>query len=254
MTFSDDGLGELEEIMWGHPPSEDDEQEPADQAQHYDSMPVSGYFRDTSGNLFVFVKPDEEDEFLASQQATLDRKNRQASLEYACKLILAAIGEDPDREGLRETPKRFAKMWLEFIDYKEENYETTFESTEADQVVIVSGMRVWSMCEHHLLPFWADVSIGYLPTGRVLGLSKFGRIAHKFAHSLQLQERLSQEIADEVCRVTESPDVAVLIRGEHTCMTMRGIKTPGVMTTSVMRGVFREEGSARAEFLSLASR
>jgi GTP cyclohydrolase I len=117
-------------------------------------------------------------------------------------------------------------------------------------MVVVSGLQVWSLCEHHLIPFWSRVSVAYLTGERVLGLSKFARIAHKYAHKLQLQERLAQEIADEVQQVTGSEDVAVLAVGQHLCMVMRGIKTPGHMTTSVLKGKFREP-EVRAEFLSL---
>lgn len=122
------------------------------------------------------------------------------------------------------------------------------------QMVVVSGMRVWSLCEHHLLPFWADVSIGYIADGRVLGLSKFARIAHKFAHRLQLQEQLVLQIADEIEAVTGTRNVAVIATGEHLCMTMRGVKTPAMMHSSVMRGVFRTDADARAEFLALTKR
>jgi GTP cyclohydrolase I len=165
--------------------------------------------------------------------------------------LLIAIGEDPDREGLQETPRRWADWWREFIEYDAGKIDTTFEAVSADQMVCVSGMRVFSLCEHHLLPMWCDVSIGYITGDKVLGLSKFARIAHKFAHQLQLQERLGAQIADEVSAITDSQDVAVVIRGEHLCMSSRGIRTPGVMTTSVMRGVFKEKFETRTEFLRL---
>jgi GTP cyclohydrolase IA len=167
--------------------------------------------------------------------------------------LLIAIGEDPDREGLCETPRRWANAWREFIEYDPGTTETTFESVSTDQMVCVSGMRVSSLCEHHLQPFWCDVAIGYITHERDLGLSKFARIAHQFAHRLQLQERLGHQIADEVTRITGSPDVAVVLKGEHMCMTSRGIRTPGTMTSSVMRGVFRAESETRAEFLRLIS-
>lgn len=172
-------------------------------------------------------------------------------LRWLCRELLLTIGEDPDRPGLQETPRRWADMWQEFIEYQPGNTETVFESVSTDQMVIVSGMRVWSLCEHHLIPFWCDVAIGYIASDRVLGLSKFGRIAHKHAHRLQLQERLAHNIADEICDVTGSPDVAVHLKGEHLCMTMRGIRTPAIMQSSVMRGVYLTKPEARAEFLSL---
>jgi GTP cyclohydrolase I len=119
-------------------------------------------------------------------------------------------------------------------------------------MVVVSGVRVWSLCEHHLMPFSCDVTVGYVARGLVLGLSKFARIAHKHAHSLQVQERLGQQIADDVARASGSPDVAVLCRGVHLCMAARGVRSDGVMTSSVLRGAFRHTPSARAEFLDLA--
>jgi GTP cyclohydrolase I len=180
-----------------------------------------------------------------------DNAQRRAVLEHLATQLLIWIGEDPTREGLKGTPARFARMWEEFVDYDSGNTETTFEAIKVDQMVIVSGMRVWSICEHHLLPFWCDVSIGYITRERVLGLSKFARIAHQVAHKLQTQERLAEEIAEYVTAHSGSADVAVLTRGEHLCMTMRGIKTEARMTTSVMRGAFQHEASARAEFLSL---
>ena len=118
-------------------------------------------------------------------------------------------------------------------------------------MVVVSGMRVWSMCQHHLLPFWADISIGYIATDRILGLSKFARIAQQYAHQLQLQEQLCHQIADAIERITRTPDVAVLAQGQHLCMVSRGVKTPAIMTTSIMRGVFRTDSQTRMEFLRL---
>ena len=165
--------------------------------------------------------------------------------------LLIAIGEDPDREGLLDTPRRWADSWREFIEYDPGKTETTFSSASMDQMVCVSGMRVWSLCEHHLLPFYCDVAIGYMAEGKVLGLSKFARIAHQFAHQLQLQERLGQQIADEVTRITGTDDVAVVLKGRHLCMESRGIQTPGVMSSSVMRGAFRKEFETRMEFLRM---
>src|SRR5437764_8083444 len=165
--------------------------------------------------------------------------------------LLLAIGEDPDREGLRETPRRWADAWREFIEYDTGTTETTFASVASDQMVCVSGIRVASLCEHHLLSFWCDISIGYIPNAKVLGLSKFARIAHQFAHRLQLQERLGEQIADEISRITGTQHVAVVLKGEHYCMAARGIRSPGLMTSSVMRGVFRTQSETRTEFLRL---
>jgi len=167
------------------------------------------------------------------------------------KDLLVAIGENPNRDGLQDTPQRYAKWWKEFIDYDAGKIETAFTLDNNDQMVAVTGMQVWSLCEHHLLPFNATIAIGYIPTDKVLGLSKFARIAHKYAHKPQVQERLVQEIADEVKRVTGSKDIAVVADGEHSCMIMRGIRTSGNMRTSVMNGAFRNEPETRAEFLNL---
>ena len=167
--------------------------------------------------------------------------------------LLETLGYDVRVPGVKDTPRRFARMWQEFIDYEPGNDDTTFESVETDQMVVVTGMRVWSMCEHHLLPFWCDVSVGYLTGDKVLGLSKFARIAHAAAHRLQLQERLVTDIADRVQAVTECKDVAVLAKGEHLCMTMRGVRTPAKMVSSVQRGDFLTNPSAREEFLRLCA-
>jgi GTP cyclohydrolase I len=167
------------------------------------------------------------------------------------KDLLEAIGEDPNRDGLKDTPARYAKWWKEFIDYDAGKIETSFVLDNNDEIVAVTGMRVWSLCEHHLLPFSATVSIGYIPKDKVLGLSKFARIAHKHAHRPQVQERMVQDIANELERVCGTTDIAVVADGEHSCMVMRGIRTSGSMRTSVMRGMFRSQPEARAEFLSL---
>jgi GTP cyclohydrolase I len=181
------------------------------------------------------------------------RRVDHARVERLARELLEAVGEDPSREGLRDTPRRFADWWREFLEHDPGRVATSFESDASDQLVVVSGMRAWSLCEHHLLPFWCDVAIGYIPRGRLLGLSKLARVAHKHARRLQVQERLAAGVADEVSALSGSPDVAVLARGEHLCMTMRGARTPGLMTTSVVRGAFRASASARQEFFSLAA-
>jgi GTP cyclohydrolase I len=126
------------------------------------------------------------------------------TIEVATRALLVAIGENPDRPGLKDTPKRVANAWREFATYDAGNADTTFVSASIDQMVVVSGMRVWSMCEHHLMPFWCDVSIGYIAIDRVLGLSKFGRIAERCAHRLTMQERLVTDIAVDVMAATKS--------------------------------------------------
>lgn len=176
-----------------------------------------------------------------------------AGVERAVLMLLHAIGEDPSRDGLCDTPARVARFWEEFIDGPEPT-TVSFEHQSTDDLVVVSGMEVFSLCEHHLLPIKATVTIGYMPAERILGLSKFGRIAQQVAHKLQVQERMTAQIADAVQATTECSDVAVIATGEHMCMTMRGVKMPAYMTTSVLRGRFRELPAVRAEFMSLARR
>ncbi len=173
------------------------------------------------------------------------------ALESVGRALLMVLNYLPDSDQLRDTPRRFAKMWSEFVNYDPGQTETCFEHSKADQMVVVKGMRVWSMCEHHLLPFWCDVSVGYIADGKVLGLSKFARIAHEYAHRLQLQERLVEQIAEAIIKTTGTDNVAVYAEGEHLCMTMRGIKTPALMVSSSTHGVFRTSDATRAEFLSL---
>lgn len=177
-----------------------------------------------------------------------------SKIEAVCRDLLAAIGEDVNRPGLIDTPRRFASWWSEFIDYQPGNIDTCFESITTDQMVVVSGIRVWSLCEHHLLPFWCDISIGYIATSKVLGLSKFARISEQFAHKLQIQERLTHQITDEIVEITNSKDVAVLAQGRHLCMEMRGVKSPALMSSSVMRGVFLDNAEARLEFFTLSKK
>ncbi|RKQ70740.1 GTP cyclohydrolase I [Litorimonas taeanensis] len=164
--------------------------------------------------------------------------------------LLTALGEDPDREGLVETPRRIANFWRDFIEYDAGKLDTTFSAVKHNQMVAVTGMRVWSMCEHHMLPFWCDVSIAYIADDRVLGLSKFARIAHKHAHKLTLQEQLVSDIATELKEILGTEDVAVMAKGEHLCMTMRGIQTPHRMISSALSGKFHQ-AEQRMEFLRL---
>lgn len=178
--------------------------------------------------------------------------DRDAYQQDLIRELLVSLGEDPGREGLADTPRRMLTWLREWTgEYRPGNLDTTFEAVQADQMVVVSGVEVWSLCEHHLLPFRVILSMGYVTGGRVLGLSKFARIAHQHAHRLQLQERLCHDIADDISSLANVPDVAVVGEGEHLCMTMRGIRTPGRMVTSVMRGAFQQERT-RLEFMHLS--
>lgn len=174
----------------------------------------------------------------------------QERIRAACREVLLAIGEDPDRPGLVDTPARWARWWAEFVEH-DAGTMTTFEHVHADQMVVIGGLEVWSLCEHHLLPFRSTVTIGVIASDVVLGLSKYGRIARAAGHRLQLQERMTEDIADAVASAAATPDVAVVTRGVHTCMTMRGARMPAEMVTSVTRGRFRDDSSCRAEFMAI---
>lgn len=178
--------------------------------------------------------------------------------EYFSKII-EAVGEDVTREGLVDTPARAAKAF-KFLN---NGYEKTLEEVlngaifEADteDMIIVKDIELYSLCEHHLLPFVGKCHIAYLPDGHVLGLSKLARIVDMYARRLQIQERLTKQIADAVETAVHAKGVAVVIEAKHMCMMMRGVeKQNSVMTTSIMTGIFRKEISTRAEFLSLISR
>ena len=170
--------------------------------------------------------------------------------------MLIAIGEDPDREGLVKTPERVEKSMKFLTRGYSQNIEDVvngalFEA-ESDDMIIVRDIEFFSMCEHHMLPFFGKCHIGYIPRGKVLGVSKLARITDMFARRLQLQERLGRQIADAVNQVLEPEGVGVVIEGQHLCMLMRGVqKQNSVMTTSAMLGSFRKEESTRLEFLKL---
>jgi GTP cyclohydrolase I len=167
--------------------------------------------------------------------------------------ILLILGQDVESEGLIDTPKRVARYLLEFlVNYDPGNVNTQFESVHADQMVIVKKIPFYSLCEHHILPFYGHCSVGYLTGENVIGLSKIDRIVHKHAHKLQLQERLCHDIARELDKILGgAPGVAVYIEATHMCKVMRGIKSSGNMITNVLEGIFREDSNVRNEFLML---
>jgi GTP cyclohydrolase I len=190
----------------------------------------------------------------ATASDTDDRVTAAPAVDYeqlmlTGRSLVVALGYDPDDESWRETPRRFADSWREFIEFDPGVVDTAFDGLASDQLVVVSDMRLWSVCQHHLLPFWCDVSIAYVPNGVVLGLSKFARVAHAAAHKPQLQERMSEEIATTIQRLTGSTDVAVIARGQHLCMAMRGVRTPGSVTSVVLRGAFRNKDHVYSEFV-----
>lgn len=197
--------------------------------------------------MLVPVPQEDEDDPDGLERPEIEQER----LEELGRQLLVELGEDPDREGLKDTPRRWAKSWKEFFEHDPGSMGTVFQAEGIDQMVVVSGIRVWSFCEHHLLPFWADVSIGYIADKKIIGLSKLARIAHHHAHGLQVQERLAKEVAEHLKSLVQTDDVAVHIRGWHTCMMMRGAKTVAPMDTSVALGKFRDHHAVRAEFFSM---
>jgi len=183
----------------------------------------------------------------------------QNDLSQSYREILIGVGENPDREGLLDTPMRAAKA----MQYLCHGYEQSVEeivngalfASDNDEMVIVDNIELYSLCEHHMLPFIGKAHVAYIPTGKVLGLSKIARLVDMFARRLQIQENLTRQIAEAVQQVTGAAGVAVVIEAQHMCMMMRGVeKQNSTMNTSVMLGAFRESSNTRQEFLQLIGR
>ena len=188
---------------------------------------------------------------------------QQKKIEDAIREILVALGDDPERAGLQETPKRVAKMYDEVFEgmrYTNDEiaamFDKCFEEPEAKDLVFMKDIDAFSYCEHHLaLMYNMKISVAYIPDGRVIGLSKIARIVDMVCKRLQLQERIATDIADIMQKILHTHDVMVVIEGEHSCMTARGIKKPGTVTNSaVVRGLFKESSTLRAEVYSLLNR
>jgi len=181
----------------------------------------------------------------------------QAKIEQAVASIIEAIGDDPRRQGLAGTPRRIAEMYAELFSGmdKDPREELTVGFEEGHrEMVVIKDIPFYSMCEHHLLPFYGVAHVGYIPNtnGRVVGASKIARVVEIIAHRPQLQERMTTQIAEAILEAIQPEGVAVIIQAEHLCMTMRGIKKPGSnIVTSANRGNFRSRAATRAEFLSL---
>jgi GTP cyclohydrolase I len=184
-------------------------------------------------------------------------KVTQADAEAAVRTLIEWAGDDPDREGLLETPKRVAKAYRELFA----GYETdpraylakTFEEVGGyDELVILKDIPVVSFCEHHMLPFIGRAHVGYLPANRVVGISKLARVVRGFARRLQIQEKLTAEVAHAICDILQPKGVGVVVISEHSCMTMRGVNTPGTrLTTSHLLGEVRDDPRTRQEFFDL---
>ena len=180
-------------------------------------------------------------------------------IEKAVREILIAIGENPDREGLIDTPSRVARMYCEIfagLHTCVDDQFKVFNEEDHDEMILVGNIPFYSTCEHHLLPFIGHAHVVYIPSkGRILGLSKIARIVDIMSRKPQLQERLTSQIADTIVRAVEPMGVAVVLEAEHLCMTMRGIKKPGSMTvTSALRGLCKKDARSRAEALALINR
>ena len=180
-------------------------------------------------------------------------------IEQLTKELLSEIGENVDREGLLKTPKRVAKAWEFFSNGYTQNINEIINgdifSEEADDMVIVRDVEFFSLCEHHLLPFFGKAHVGYIPNGKVIGLSKIPRIIDMYARRLQVQERLTHQIADSIKDVLEPKGVAVVMEGRHMCMQMRGVeKQNSFASTSAMFGKFKDSLETRSEFLSIINR
>jgi GTP cyclohydrolase I len=197
------------------------------------------------------IRVSDESEKLETAGAGVDLPR----IERAVKEILAAVGEDPERDGLLETPRRVAKMYAELLsglhlDPARHLKKVFLENY--DEMVLVKDISFNSMCEHHLLPFIGKAHIGYLPRGKVVGLSKMARIVDEISRRPQVQERMTHMIADLMAKELDAKGVIVVLEAEHSCMTIRGIKKPGSITiTSAVRGLFKTNESSRAEAMSL---
>jgi GTP cyclohydrolase I len=182
----------------------------------------------------------------------------QAEAEAAVRTLIEWAGDDPEREGLLETPARVARSYRElFAGYETDPrgyLERTFEEVGGyDELIVLRDIPVVSFCEHHMLPVTGRAHVGYLPTNRVVGISKLARVVHGFARRLQIQEKLTAEIAHAIDEVLGPKGVGVVIEAEHSCMTLRGVNTPGAsLTTSRLTGVLRDDARTRPEFLRLA--
>ena len=176
-------------------------------------------------------------------------------IEKSIRELLIGIGEDPDREGLQDTPRRVAQMYHEIAGGPDEDarevLRTQFEEPQ-QEMVIMRDLPFYSLCEHHLLPFFGTAHVGYIPKGKVVGISKLARAVDIFARRPQVQERLTSQIADAIMDALDPEGVTVVLRAEHLCMAMRGVRKPGTsVVTSATRGQFRQGPATRAEFLSL---
>jgi GTP cyclohydrolase IA len=195
-----------------------------------------------------------DDSAPAAPESPVERPVDLPRIERAVREILSAVGEDPDREGLLETPARVARMYAELFSGLRANPARHLQrvfSEQYDELVLVRDISFNSMCEHHLLPFIGTAHVGYLPRGKVVGLSKLARVVEEVSHRPQVQERMTHQIADLLQAELDPKGVIVVIEAAHSCMTIRGIRKPGSLTiTSAVRGLFKSNQSSRAEVMA----
>jgi GTP cyclohydrolase I len=176
-------------------------------------------------------------------------------IKAAVRLLLEAIGEDPDRDGLKDTPERVARMYEEIFGHGEEEPRVSLSKKFDEQhheLVLVKDIPFFSMCEHHLMPFFGKAHVAYIPNGHIVGISKLARVVEAFARRPQVQERMTSQIADIINEELKPDGVAVVCEAVHTCMTMRGVKKPGTsVITSAVRGAFQKNISSRTEVMAL---
>lgn len=208
--------------------------------------------------MTLSIRPDltSADQVLSSLTAQKQPKVTEAEMMQAVRTLLIGLGEDPDREGLKDTPKRVMKA-LQFLtkgytESLDELLNGAVFTEDANEMVLVRDIDIFSSCEHHILPIIGRAHVAYIPNGKVIGLSKIARICEMYARRLQVQERLTTQIADALQGLLKPQGVAVVVEATHMCMVMRGVQKPGSWTvSSAMRGVFCEDSKTREEFMSL---
>ena len=208
--------------------------------------------------MTLSIRPDltSADQVLSSLTAQKQPKVTEAEMMQAVRTLLIGLGEDPDREGLKDTPKRVMKA-LQFLtkgytDSLDELLNGAVFTEDANEMVLVRDIDIFSSCEHHILPIIGRAHVAYIPNGKVIGLSKIARICEMYGRRLQVQERLTSQIADALQNLLKPQGVAVVVEATHMCMVMRGVQKPGSWTvSSAMRGVFAEDGRTRQEFMNL---
>eukprot|EP00548_Thalassiothrix_antarctica_P012661 CAMPEP_0194168624 /NCGR_PEP_ID=MMETSP0154-20130528/3522_1 /TAXON_ID=1049557 /ORGANISM="Thalassiothrix antarctica, Strain L6-D1" /LENGTH=230 /DNA_ID=CAMNT_0038879801 /DNA_START=51 /DNA_END=743 /DNA_ORIENTATION=+ len=224
-----------------------------------DSVIVSQTDSDSEMSLVNKSRQSEEENKKKDAKIECSDEERIKKMEQACTTILECIGEDPNREGLVKTPNRWAKALLFMTKgYKQTPQEVLNDAVFSEnhkEMVIVRNIDIHSLCEHHMVPFTGHVHIGYIPNGKIVGLSKLARIAELYARRLQVQERLTSQIADAIVDAIQPLGVAVVVECSHFCMVMRGVQKVGASTvTSSVRGCFESDPKTRAEFFSIIHR